>query len=149
MPTEKNIKTPAALYKLFEEYKEKCKANPKKENIWNSREGKQVSLDREVPYAWVGFEVFLFKKKIITRLEHYKSNEGGRYSKYMDIIHAINQEIVEDKMDGATVGIYQHNIIARDLGLTEKKDVVSSDGSMTPKPTIIVKEDLKDEIDKL
>ena len=51
----------------------------------------------------------------------------------MYIIRAIGLEIYEDKFNGATAGVFQHNIIARDLGLTDKKDLSSSDGSMSPK----------------
>jgi hypothetical protein len=123
LPTEKNIKSPEALYELFTEYKSYCKANPKKENFFNHKTQKQDSIDREVPLTWQGFEVFLFKKKVISRLEHYKANTDGAYSEYLDIIKAINDEIYEDKFGGATAGIYQHNIIARDLGLTDKQDV--------------------------
>ena len=149
MGLAKNIKTPELLYKHFEDYKKVCKENPKKESIWNSRESKQATLDREVPLTWDGFEVYLFKKKILSRLDDYKSNREERYSNFVYIIRAIGLEIYEDKFNGATAGVFQHNIIARDLGLTDKKDLSSSDGSMTPQPTIIVKEELKDQLDKL
>ena len=149
MPTKKNIRTPEKLYEYFEQYKEDCKSNPKQENIWNSREGKQAHLDREIPLTWNGFEVWLFKKKILTCINDYKSNKEERYTEYANIIRAIDGEIYEDKFAGATAGIYQHNIIARDVGLADKKDHSSSDGSMTPAPTIVVSKEIKDEIDKL
>ena len=40
----------------------------------------------------------------------------------MDIIRAIDREIYNDKYSGAAVGVYHNNIIARDLGLSEKVD---------------------------
>ena len=123
MPTKKNIQSPDKLYELFIEYKTYCKNNPKKENFFNHREQKQGSIDREVPLTWKGFEVFLFKHNVISRLEHYKANTDNAYSEYLDIIKAIDDEIYEDKFGGATAGIYQHNIIARDLGLSDKQDV--------------------------
>ncbi len=123
MPTEKNINTPEALYEYFESYKEICKDNPKKENFWSSKSDKEVSVSREIPYTWDGFEVWLRKEKIIVRLDDYKSNKDNRYSEYANIIHAIGKEIYEDKFTGAVAGVYQHTIIARDLGLRDKQDL--------------------------
>jgi hypothetical protein len=43
----------------------------------------------------------------------------------------------EQKFSGAAAGVLNANIIARDLGLAEKTDHSSEDGSMSPKPTVI------------
>lgn len=123
MPTSKNIETPIRLYELFEQYVSDCKENPRKETFWNNRESKQCSIDKEKPLTWDGFEVWLRKNKILSKLDDYKANKDGRYAEYADIIRAIDKEIYVDKYEGASVGIYQHNIIARDLGLSEKSEV--------------------------
>lgn len=141
MPTEKNIKSPEMLLDYFEAYKTDCKSAPKKENFWSHRRDKEVSLSREVPLTWNGFEIWLRKNKIITRLEHYKANKDNRYIEYMDIVRAIGQEIYEDKFVGAVVGIYNPSIIVRELGLSDKKDLTSSDGSMATKPQIVVQDE--------
>ena len=52
----------------------------------------------------------------------YESNKGSSYTEFSTIIRAIKQEIYADKYAGASVGIYQHNIIARDIGLVDKKE---------------------------
>lgn len=45
------------------------------------------------------------------------------------------EEIIRDqKFAGAAADLLNPNIIARDLGLADKTDLTSSDGSMTPKP---------------
>lgn len=124
MSTEKNIKSPDKLYEYFEQYKTFCKKNCKKENIYSHRVDKQVSLDREIPLTWDGFEIWLRKNKILIYLDDYKFNRDDRYSEYTYIIRAIGQEIYEDKFTGAVAGVFQHNIIARDLGLVDKKDLV-------------------------
>lgn len=123
MPTKKNIESPEQLYSLFEGYKEECKENPKYENFYNHKEGCEIRVSREVPLTWNGFDIYLRAEKILAKLEDYKANKDKRYSEYADIIHAIGQEIYEDKFIGATVGIYSHNIIARDLGLADKKEI--------------------------
>ena len=71
------------------------------------------------------------------------------YKDFFDVSTRIRQIIDDQKFQGAAAGMLNANIIARDLGLTDKKDLSSSDGSMTPQPTIIVKEELKDQLDKL
>lgn len=123
MPTKKNIESPEKLYEHFLSYVKYCKENPKKENFYSSKLDKQVSVDREVPITWNGFDIWLRKNKILAKLEDYKANSQGRYSEYSEIIRVIQKEIYEDKFAGATAGIYQHNIIARDLGLSDKKEL--------------------------
>ena len=132
MGTKKNIPTPAKLLGYFERYKSHCKNHPRKENHWSNRLEKEVSISKEKPLTWDGFEVWLRRNKIIAKLEDYKANKEGRYSKFADIIHMIDIEIKDDKFTGAVAGIFQHNIIARDLGLSDKQDHSSSDGSMSP-----------------
>jgi len=143
MPTQKNIKPPEKLYEYFEQYKVDCKNSPKKENFYSSRADKQVSVDREIPLTWDGFEIWLRKKGIITRLDHYKSNLDNNYSEYLYIIRAIDKEIYEDKFSGAAAGIFQHNIIARDLGLIDKKDI---DGKITGAVVLKFDKELQDGI---
>ncbi len=65
MSTEKNIKTPEKFYEHFEAYRKHCKANPKKENYWSSKLDKEVSVSREVPLTWDGFDIFMRKNKIL------------------------------------------------------------------------------------
>jgi hypothetical protein len=59
-----------------------------------------------------------------------------RYRKeeaYKSTCDTIDTIIYNQKFDGAAVGKFNQNIIARDLGLVDKKDLSSTDGSMTPK----------------
>ena len=152
MPTEKNIKTPEILYKHFEGYKKHCKGNPKKENYWSNRAEKEVSISREIPFTWNGFEIWMRKQGIIANIDDYKANKDDRYSEYANILRTIGVEIHEDKFIGASVGIYQHNIIARDLGLVDKKDVTTKGDSINysdlTKEEIIQKlDDIKKRID--
>ncbi len=53
---------------------------------------------------------------------------------FSDVITKIEDAIFRQKFEGASADLLNPNIIARDLGLADKKDLSSSDGSMTPKP---------------
>ena len=122
MPTKKNIESPDKLLEYFERYNKHCKLNPRIEHLYNPKLDKQVKIEREAPLTWQGFEVWLFRNKKIVSLKDYRGNTGGNYSEYSEVIRTIDTIMYEDKITGATTGIYQHNIIARLLGLTDKQD---------------------------
>ena len=54
------------------------------------------------------------------------------------VVNTIKEIIATQKFEGASAGLLNPNIIARDLGLTDKseRDIKSSDGSMTPARSI-------------
>lgn len=58
----------------------------------------------------------------------YRSKED-----FSGIVSQVEKIIYEQKFTGAAADLLNSNIIARDLGLSDKKDHSSSDGSMTPK----------------
>ena len=65
----------------------------------------------------------------------YNYKEHGK--DYLEIITRVYQIIRNQKFEGAASGFLNPNIIARDLGLKEAHDHSSSDGSMTPKITLV------------
>lgn len=56
---------------------------------------------------------------------------------FSDIVEQVEAVIFSQKFEGASGGFLNSSIIARELGLADKQDHTSSDGSMTPKPTRI------------
>ena len=74
---------------------------------------------------------------------------GGAFS---DTCETIDTIIREQKFEGAAAGIFNAMIIARDLGLKEKTDVSSEDGSMSPKESqtiIVTSDDVNSILDKI
>lgn len=57
---------------------------------------------------------------------------------FSDVTERIKEIIYKQKFEGASADLLNANIIARDLGLADKKDLSSSDGTMTPKQTVNV-----------
>ena len=55
---------------------------------------------------------------------------------FSEVITRVKEIIKTQKFTGAAAGLLNPNIIARDLGLADKSDHTSSDGSMTPKPAL-------------
>lgn len=60
----------------------------------------------------------------------YKNNKDGTFSY---ICGQVEQVIREQKFTGAAAGLLNHAIIARDLGLVDKKDVTSNGESIAPR----------------
>lgn len=55
---------------------------------------------------------------------------------FSSVTKTIREIIDTQKFEGASAGLLNPNIIARDLGLSDKKDHTSSDGSMSPPKTL-------------
>ena len=123
MSTKKNIKTPEELESHFDAYKKEAKATPRIENCYTARTNTFCPVPREKPLTMAGFEIYLRKNKILCKLDDYISNKDNRYKDYAAILHAIKLEMYEDKYTGAAAGIFNQNIIARDLGLADKKEI--------------------------
>ena len=82
--------------------------------------GSIIELETIQPYTWEGFEDYLREHQIIAKLDDYRSNKEGRYSEFAEIITHIGKVMYDRKFRGAAVGAFNANIIARDLGLTDK-----------------------------
>lgn len=52
---------------------------------------------------------------------------------FSDVVTRAEEVIYSQKFAGAAADLLNANIIARDLGLADKKDLSSTDGTMTPK----------------
>jgi len=52
---------------------------------------------------------------------------------FLVVITRAERYIYDQKFSGASADMLNANIIARDLGLKDRKDITSSDGSMSPK----------------
>lgn len=125
MAKHKYIETPDKMWELFEQYVLDTKKTPKFENILIQKTGDIVQVPRERPISFIGFENWLYKNAIISQLRSYEQNDNDSYKEYLPIITRIKAFIYEDKADGATVGIFNSSIVARELGLTDKQEIES------------------------
>ncbi len=117
----KNIKTPKDFLKLFNQFK----AFKKKDVIFSyqlSKGGEIIPIPHIPPLTWAGFDTWLWHGDYIIDTRDYRDNTDDRYTEFKAVIRAISQEMYANKFEGAAVGVYNANIIARDLGLTEKTD---------------------------
>jgi len=125
MGKPKYIETPEKLLEHFMNYVKWAKDNPRKKEDYVGKDAIRVYRELERPLTWVGFECWLFDNGIIAELKDYEQNKDERYTNYAPIISRIKQAIETDQFEGATVGQYNHNIIARKLGLIEKSETTN------------------------
>lgn len=85
--------------------------------------GNIVELKQLRPYTWQGFENYLNETGVMYKLDDYRYNYEGRYEDFKGIIRAIDSVIYAQKIEGAAAGVFNANIIARELGLAEKSQI--------------------------
>ena len=77
------------------------------------------------PMTQKGLCVFL--GVTVSTWHNYKKN-----TEYFEVIEAIEDIMFEQKFAGAAVGLFNANIIARDLGLTDKQEIKMDNAQVTP-----------------
>ena len=124
--------TPEKLWESACEYFEWCSENPLYEvKAFNCGEAgiQQESLPKMRAMTIQGLCFFL----------DISDDTWANYSKNEDFIgicNNIKRVIFTQKFEGASAGLLNASIIARELGLADKQDHTSSDGSMTPNLTV-------------
>ncbi len=118
----KSIETPEKLLEYFEAYKKHTKDNPIRVQDYVGKDGSMVYREKERPLTIEGLQTWLFKNKIISTLQDYFMNRDGRYSDYVNVCHAIKNEIRQDQIEGGMAMIYNPSITQRLNGLAEKTE---------------------------
>lgn len=120
MGKHKYIETPEKLWELFEEYVLHEKQNPMYKTEYVGKDGRTELTPLETPITFEGFECYLEDKGIISHLSDYSANKDNKYSEYSTIIMRIKRNCFVHNFRGASVGLFNANIIAKKLGLSEK-----------------------------
>jgi len=119
--SEKVFKSPDELWGKSIEYFQWVDDHP-----WNKvdaakggdRFGEHVTVPVSRPYTLSGLCLYLGISQ--QTLTNYEKAEG--YEAYFVVTHAIKQICYTQKFEGAAVGAFNANIIARDLGLSDKQE---------------------------
>ena len=123
MAKHKYIETPERLWELFTQFVEHENSNPMYKVEYVGKDGDQVDTPLQVPITFEAFECWLADKEIINDLGNYSSNLNGAYDDYLPIITRIRNNCFAQNFKGASVGLFNANIIARKLGLSDKKEI--------------------------
>jgi hypothetical protein len=117
--------TPESLWTYFVQYQKYAKENPKLKHDFVGKDADEVYRQIEIPLTWEGLQIFIWNQGLNGDLKDYLSNKNDAYNEFSPILARIRTIIYEDKFTGAAAGLFNHSIIARDLGLKEQSDVTS------------------------
>jgi hypothetical protein len=121
MGIAKYIESPEKLWEYFEDYVRHEAKNPMYKTEYVGKDGHMVKTALEVPITFEGFECYLADRGIIGDLGQYSANRENRYTEFVPIITRIQKNCFVHNFKGASVGLFNANIIARKLGLADKQ----------------------------
>ena len=136
---DKIFKTPEILMEASNEYFQWCLDNPLYELIIQS--GKEFKVPKMRAMTLSGLCIFLDIS--MQTFEDYSTNKDERYKDFIDITTRIKEILKTQKFEGAAAGLLNANIIARDLGLSDKKEIEQS-GQLNITPLEFFDDESKD-----
>lgn len=133
-----NVKSAEDLWSTFMAYREHSISTPAIEpKIFNAKEDLRYgSLEKPRPLTLNGFCNYVGIHP--GTWDHWKANEQSAHIDpdhcrfFYDVMMQIESIIYDDQYQGAAVNLFNASVVSRKLGLAEKTDVVSSDGTMSP-----------------
>ena len=114
---KKLFSSPDVLWNCCVQYFEWVEANPLKEEKVFHTDGRITRADVGKMRAMTIGGLCIFLDIVITTWENYKAEKG-----FLDVITRAEQIIRTQKFTGAAADLLNPNIIARDLGLSDKRD---------------------------
>jgi hypothetical protein len=118
---DKLIKTPEALYELFQAYKTWVINNPITIEDYVGKDAHLVTRNKPRPLSVAGFQVYCYNNA--SDVHHYFENTEGRYEDYGGICRVIKREVRQNQIDGGMAGIFNPSITQRLNGLTDKQEI--------------------------
>lgn len=118
--------SPTILWEACSEYFEETDKRKWVRKDWVGKDAHEVARETDTPYTLTGLYVFLDIDRKTWDL--YRIRED-----FIPVTTRVDQIMFTQKFEGAAVGAFNANIIARDLGLVDKKE---TEVTIT-KPTII------------
>lgn len=126
----KLFETPELMWEAACEYFEWCEANPLLEIDFKviDKELRQIELPKMRPFTLHGLCSYLGCDTAYFR--NFKDQERAEKEDFITVIRAIEETIYNQKFSGAAAGFLKENIIARDLGLSDKSNVNMNHGGV-------------------
>jgi hypothetical protein len=119
------FKTPKAMFDAACEYFQWCEDNPLYEVDFKGKDAIEVHIPKMRAFTIHGLCIYLnCNTKYFNDFYSNVSGKKDRTSKgFSDVITRIREIIYTQKFTGAAAGFLNPNIIARDLGLTDKQEI--------------------------
>jgi hypothetical protein len=118
---DKLFETPELLWKAACEYFKWCDENPWTKEDWVGKDADKVIRTLGRPYTMQGLCLYLDCGTAYFR--NFKNEKRNDSADFKSIIARIEETVYNQKFEGASVGVFNANIIARDLGLRDKTEL--------------------------
>lgn len=130
-----SFSSPQAMWELAIEYFKDCEDSFLKEGKVFCFQGEVVHGDIDKIRAMTQVGLCAYLNISVSTWHNYKSKP-----EYLEVTGAIEDVMFEQKFSGAAAGLLNANIIARDLGLTDKQEIIHG-GDVTPWSSVSTGED--------
>ena len=139
---DKIFETPEILKEAAYEYFKWCEDNPLYEIDFRGSKIQEVKLPKMRPFTIEGLTIFLGVNTVY--FSHFEKDLIGKEDElskdFSQVITHVRDIIRKQKFEGAASGFLNPNIIARDLGLSEKTDgTLKVDGVITSITTKVIR----------
>ncbi len=123
---DKLFQTPELLWEAACEYFEWCNTHPWERVDFKGKDAEEVRIPTERPLTLNGLCLYLGCS--LDYFRSFKSQNRKNADGFITVIREIEQTIYTQKFEGAAVGAFNANIIARDLGLKEHSEFSIPEG---------------------
>ena len=127
---DKLFESPELLWEAACEYFQWCDDNPWLKIDFKGKDADRVEIPTEIPYTMKGLCLYLGCNDAYFR--NFKNQERSNSEDFSSVIERIEDTIYNQKFTGATVGAFNANIIARDLGLSDHSKVEHANDKESP-----------------
>lgn len=118
---DKLFESPELLWEAAVEYFELTNGRKWVKKDWVGKDAVEVDRETETPYTLAGMCLYFDCSR-----EWWNSFKRADHKDFSQVITRIENIMHQQKFEGAAVGAFNANIIARDLGLTDKSDITSN-----------------------
>lgn len=118
---DKLFATPDLMWEAATEYFEWCEEHPLIEVDFKGKDADEVHIPKMRAFTMHGLCLYLGCSTSYFRT--FKSTLKEKDKDFLAVITRIEETVYEQKFTGSAAGFLNPNIIARDLGLADKKDV--------------------------
>jgi len=112
---DKLFSEPSLLWESAKEYFQWVDNNPVLKEDYVGKDAERVDRKLQRPYTLAGFCVYIGASR-----SWWNAFKKEATNDFLEVITRIEEIMYSQKFDGATVGVFNHSIIARDLGLVDK-----------------------------
>lgn len=130
---DKLFSTPDLMWEAACEYFQWCERHPLQEEDYRGKDATQVILHKMRPFTLHGLCLYLD-----CSTGYFRTFKLTADKDFLAIITRIEETVYNQKFTGAAAGFLNANIISRDLGLIDKKDLTTDGAPIVEKKPVTV-----------